>query len=166
MHLLETFLEKTERVPLMPAPTPLHRLHRLEEQWGCPKIYIKRDDMTGIGPGGNKIRSLEYILGEAVKEGSKVILAAGKPVYLEERRTEEELCYIKEVQDGIVEYFEDFIKYRDVDDLDAKDISLGEIFLKFITPQYSTIINNIFRTYIIDDEFHNENLHVSNIYQY
>ena len=61
----------------MPAPTPLHRLHRLEEQWGCPKIYIKRDDMTGIGPGGNKIRSLEYILGEAVKEGSKVILAAG-----------------------------------------------------------------------------------------
>ena len=77
MHLLETFLEKTERVPLMPAPTPLHRLHRLEEQWGCPEIYIKRDDMTGIGPGGNKIRSLEYILGEAVKEGSKVILAAG-----------------------------------------------------------------------------------------
>ena len=65
-----------------------------------------------------------------------------------------------------MEYFEDFIKYRDVDDLDAKDISLGEIFLKFITPQYSTIINNIFRTYIIDDEFHNENLHVSNIYQY
>ena len=92
--------------------------------------------------------------------------SSGKPVYLEERRTEEELCYIKEVQDGIVEYFEDFIKYRDVDDLDAKDISLGEIFLKFITPQYSTIINNIFRTYIIDDEFHNENLHVSNIYQY
>ena len=33
--------------------------------------------MTGIGPGGNKIRSLEYILGEAVKEGSRVILAAG-----------------------------------------------------------------------------------------
>ena len=92
--------------------------------------------------------------------------SSGKPVYLEERRTEEELCYIKEVQDGIVEYFEDFIKYRDVDDLDAKDISLGEIFLKFITPQYSTIINNIFRTYIINDEFHNENLHVSNIYQY
>lgn len=77
MRPLETFLEKTERVPLMPAPTPLHRLHRLEEQWGCRDIYIKRDDMTGIGPGGNKIRSLEYILGEAVKEGSRVILAAG-----------------------------------------------------------------------------------------
>lgn len=77
MHLLETFLEKTERVPLMPAPTPLHGLHRLEEQWRYPGIYIKRDDMTGIGPGGNKIRSLEYILGEAVKEGSRTILAAG-----------------------------------------------------------------------------------------
>lgn len=33
--------------------------------------------MTGIGPGGNKIRSLEYILGEAVKEGNRAILAAG-----------------------------------------------------------------------------------------
>ncbi|MCD7979076.1 MAG: hypothetical protein LUF31_00665 [Fusobacterium sp.] len=89
---------------------------------------------------------------------------SGEPVYLEERRTEEELCYIKDVQDGIEEYFEDFIKYRDVVDLDAKDISLGEIFLKFITPQYSVIMNDIFRTYIIDDEFHNENLNVSNIY--
>lgn len=90
----------------------------------------------------------------------------GEPVYLEERRTAEELCYIKDVQDGIEEYFEDFIKFRDVNDLDTKDISLGEVFLKFITPQYSAIRNNIFKTYIIDDEFHNENLHVSNIYQY
>ena len=96
MHLLETFLEKTERVPLMPAPTPLHRLHRLEEQWGCPNNYIKRDDMTGIGPGGNKIRSLEYILGEAVKEGSKVILAAGPAqsnlCTLTSRRRSKEIC--------------------------------------------------------------------------
>jgi len=92
--------------------------------------------------------------------------SSGKPVYLEERRTEEELCYIKDVQDGIEEYFEDFVRFQDIDELDSKDISLGEIFLKFITPQYSDIGNYIFKTYIIDDEFHNENLHVSNIYQY
>lgn len=77
MHLLETFLEETARVRLLPGPTPLHRMHRLEEQWGYPEIYIKRDDMTGIGPGGNKIRSLEFILGEAVQQGCGRILAAG-----------------------------------------------------------------------------------------
>lgn len=77
MQMLETFLQNTERVSLMPAPTPLHHLRRLEGLWNYPDIYIKRDDMTGIGPGGNKVRSLEFILGEALKEGSDRVIAAG-----------------------------------------------------------------------------------------
>ncbi|MEF9938524.1 MAG: pyridoxal-phosphate dependent enzyme [Clostridium sp.] len=77
MNLLKDFLEHTERVILMPETTPIHRLFRLEKSWGYKKIYIKRDDMTGIGTGGNKIRSLEYILGEALKVGSDKILVSG-----------------------------------------------------------------------------------------
>ena len=38
---------------------------------------MKRDDMTGVGPGGNKIRSLEFLLGEAKAQGATKILAAG-----------------------------------------------------------------------------------------
>lgn len=76
MYQIEEFLDQTERVALLPAPTPLHLM---AENFGYEdgQVYIKRDDMTGIGPGGNKIRSLEYILGEAVQESCGVILTAG-----------------------------------------------------------------------------------------
>lgn len=76
MYPIEKFLDKTERVPLMPCPTPLHRLEQFRENKHV-EVYIKRDDMTGIGPNGNKVRSLEYILGEARMQGCDKILAAG-----------------------------------------------------------------------------------------
>lgn len=77
MKTLYDFFAETPRAVLMPAPTPLHSLDGLAKELGYPQIYIKRDDMTGIGPGGNKIRSLEFILGEALKQERKVILASG-----------------------------------------------------------------------------------------
>lgn len=76
MYPIEMFLKQTERVPLMPTPTPLHLLEMCSED-DTVQVYIKRDDMTGIGPGGNKVRSLEYILGEAKSLGARKILAAG-----------------------------------------------------------------------------------------
>ena len=76
MYAIESFLEATERIPLLPGPTPLHDLR--EAHWNKDiRLLIKRDDMTGIGPGGNKVRSLEYILGEAKAKGATEILAAG-----------------------------------------------------------------------------------------
>lgn len=74
---LKQFLEEVHRVRLMPAVTPLHRLERLEQEWKHKGVYIKRDDMTGVGLGGNKIRSLEYLLGEALAEGCDKVLVAG-----------------------------------------------------------------------------------------
>ncbi len=76
MKPIEEFLLHTPRAALMPAPTPLHRLDRFFGETANP-AYIKRDDMTGLGPGGNKIRSLEFILGEALDQGSDLILVAG-----------------------------------------------------------------------------------------
>lgn len=76
MYPIQEFLSRTQRVPLLPGPTPLHRASRfLREYDGA--VYIKRDDMTGIGPGGNKIRSLEFLLGEAVDQGCDTVLVAG-----------------------------------------------------------------------------------------
>lgn len=77
MTELELFLEITERIPLMPAATPMHRLNRLEETLDYQNIYIKRDDLTGIGTGGNKVRSLEFLLGEALADGCDRILVSG-----------------------------------------------------------------------------------------
>ena len=61
MYPIEAFLQHTPRVKLMPAPTPLHPLHTPAPREDV-SLWIKRDDMTGIGPGGNKIRSLEFRL--------------------------------------------------------------------------------------------------------
>lgn len=74
MEPIEEFLQNTPRVPLLPAPTTLHRLRRHPSG---VELWIKRDDMTGIGPGGNKVRSLEFLLGEAKVQGATKILAAG-----------------------------------------------------------------------------------------
>lgn len=76
MYPIQEFLSRTQRVPLLPGPTPLHRISRFFKEYDGA-VYIKRDDMTGIGPGGNKIRSLEFLLGEAVDQDCGTVLVAG-----------------------------------------------------------------------------------------
>lgn len=58
-------------------PTPLHKLERLSRELGV-ELYLKRDDMTGVSLfGGNKIRKLEYLLGEAVAQGCDTVFTFG-----------------------------------------------------------------------------------------
>lgn len=57
-------------------PTPIQRLNRISEEYGC-NIFLKRDDLLGVGFGGNKLRKLEYILADAQKKKAKVIVASG-----------------------------------------------------------------------------------------
>ena len=58
-------------------PTPMYRLDRLSEQLGV-ELYIKRDDFTGMNLfGGNKVRKLEYLLGEAVQQGATHVITYG-----------------------------------------------------------------------------------------
>lgn len=58
-------------------PTPLHRLDRLSEELGV-NLYLKRDDFSGISLfGGNKIRKLEYLLGDAASQGCDTIFTYG-----------------------------------------------------------------------------------------
>jgi D-cysteine desulfhydrase len=56
------------RVPLVAAPTPLHPAPRLSAAIGA-EVWFKRDDLTGLGLGGNKTRALEYLLGDALEQG-------------------------------------------------------------------------------------------------
>lgn len=70
-------LEKLPRVQLGFFPTPLHKLERLSEQLGV-ELYIKRDDFTGISLfGGNKIRKLEYLIGDAEAKGCEYVFTFG-----------------------------------------------------------------------------------------
>lgn len=43
----------------------------------CPRLWIKREDMTPLGAGGNKIRKLEHVLAKARAEGADVLLNTG-----------------------------------------------------------------------------------------
>ena len=65
------------RVRLATLPTPLERMPRFSEALGGPKVFIKRDDATGLTLGGNKTRKLEYSLGQALAEGADTIITAG-----------------------------------------------------------------------------------------
>ncbi len=65
------------KVKLAQLPTPAHRLQRLSEELGGPELWIKRDDLTGLAMGGNKVRKLEYLLAEAVAQDADTLITAG-----------------------------------------------------------------------------------------
>jgi D-cysteine desulfhydrase family pyridoxal phosphate-dependent enzyme len=67
------------RVPLAHLPTPLEPLPRLSQALGGPRLYVKRDDQTGLAAGGNKSRKLEFLLAEALAQEADCVLTAGAP---------------------------------------------------------------------------------------
>ncbi|MGA1665309.1 MAG: D-cysteine desulfhydrase [Burkholderiaceae bacterium] len=70
-------LQSFARVSLTQAPTPLEFLPNLSRQLGGPKIFIKRDDNTGLAMGGNKTRKLEFLIGDALQKGATHIVTQG-----------------------------------------------------------------------------------------
>lgn len=65
------------RIRLAYLPTPLEYLPRLSKHLGGPKIWIKRDDLTGPSFGGNKVRKLEFVMADAINKGSTVVITTG-----------------------------------------------------------------------------------------
>ena len=67
------------RYPLATLPTPLQRARNLEVALGprCPRVYLKRDDLTGLAFGGNKARKLEYLLADALANQATILVTEG-----------------------------------------------------------------------------------------
>jgi 1-aminocyclopropane-1-carboxylate deaminase/D-cysteine desulfhydrase-like pyridoxal-dependent ACC family enzyme len=65
-----------EKIGFLNLPTPLSPLPRMSEELGVC-LYIKRDDLTDIGMGGNKLRKLEYYLADARSQGATMLLTVG-----------------------------------------------------------------------------------------
>jgi D-cysteine desulfhydrase len=65
-------------VDLVVGPTPLHLAPRLSRELGVPLLF-KRDDLTGRGLGGNKLRGLEYILADALGQGCDCLVTGAGP---------------------------------------------------------------------------------------
>ncbi len=73
---LENILDELPKVDIGFFPTPLQRLDSLSEKYDV-EFYIKRDDLSGPEFGGNKVRKLEFIIGEALEEGCDYIFTYG-----------------------------------------------------------------------------------------
>lgn len=69
------------RLPLATLPTPIQEATRLRSALGgkakCPRILIKRDDLTGLGLGGNKVRKLEFLVADALRHGATMLVTSG-----------------------------------------------------------------------------------------
>jgi D-cysteine desulfhydrase len=66
------------RLPLALAPTPILKLDRVSRRLGVD-LYVKRDDLTGLLESGNKIRKLEFLVGDALAQGADTLIAGGTP---------------------------------------------------------------------------------------
>ena len=67
-------LDRLPRLQLAALPTPLDLLEHLSDELGGPRILVKREDLTGLALGGNKIREFEYSVAQAVETGCDVLV--------------------------------------------------------------------------------------------
>jgi L-cysteate sulfo-lyase len=70
-------LSRFARYPLLDGSTAIEPLTRLNTQLGGVRVFVKRDDVSGIGGGGNKLRKLEFLLGEAIAQDADTVLTVG-----------------------------------------------------------------------------------------
>ncbi len=64
------------KVSLGIFPTPVQKLENISRLLNT-NIYVKRDDMTGLGLGGNKVRKLEFLMAQAKAEGAEIVFTTG-----------------------------------------------------------------------------------------
>ena len=69
--------ENMPRVPIAHLPTPLEEMPRLSEALGGPRLFVKRDDQTGLATGGNKTRKLEFLVADALEKRADTIITSG-----------------------------------------------------------------------------------------
>jgi D-cysteine desulfhydrase len=70
-------MKEVARLKIAHLPTVIEELPRLSEYLGGPRIFVKRDDQTGLAFGGNKTRKLEFLLAEAQQQGARMLISAG-----------------------------------------------------------------------------------------
>ena len=65
-------MQNFPRIPLAVLSTPIQKLENISRLLNT-NVYIKRDDLTGIGLGGNKVRKLEFLLADTKRKGNQLL---------------------------------------------------------------------------------------------
>lgn len=87
-------LSRFPRISLAHLPTPLEFLPRISKYLGGPNIYVKRDDCTGLGIGGNKTRKLEFLIADALEKKATVVITPGAVQSNHVRQTAAAACKV------------------------------------------------------------------------
>ena len=74
MTVFDEAVGRFEQAPLAHLPTPFEEMPTLAAELGGPRLFVKRDDQTGLAFGGNKARKLDFILADAVAKGSDSVV--------------------------------------------------------------------------------------------
>jgi L-cysteate sulfo-lyase len=74
---LQERINRLSRIKLAKLPTPLEEMPRLSKSLGGPKLWIKRDDLTGIAFGGNKERKTEFVMADVIRKGADTVITTG-----------------------------------------------------------------------------------------
>jgi L-cysteate sulfo-lyase len=85
-------LARYPRVRLAHLPTPLEPMTNLSKALGGPRLWIKRDDCTGLSTGGNKTRKLEFLIADAVRQGADTLITQGATQSNHARQTAAAAC--------------------------------------------------------------------------
>jgi L-cysteate sulfo-lyase len=70
-------MDRNRRQLLGFFPTPITELVKLARELRGPRIFIKRDDLSGLALGGNKVRKLEFLIGDALAQGCDTVITGG-----------------------------------------------------------------------------------------
>lgn len=87
-------LDRFARAALCHRPTPIEPMPRLSAFLGGPQLFVKRDDCTGLATGGNKTRKLEFLVGEALREGADLLVTQGAVQSNHVRQTAAAACKV------------------------------------------------------------------------
>jgi L-cysteate sulfo-lyase len=68
-----------DHVTIAHLPTPLEEMPRLSKHLSGPRLFIKRDDQTGLATGGNKTRKLEFLVADALAQKCDYLVTTGAP---------------------------------------------------------------------------------------
>ena len=85
-------LSRFPRVRLGHLSTPLEPMDNLSKLLGGPRLWIKRDDCTGLSTGGNKTRKLEFLMADALEQGADTIITQGATQSNHARQTAAAAC--------------------------------------------------------------------------
>ncbi len=86
--------DRFPRTSLCHQPTPIEALPRLTALMGGPRLFIKRDDCTGLATGGNKTRKLEFLVGEAMRDKADMLVTQGAVQSNHVRQTAAAACKV------------------------------------------------------------------------